>query len=240
MGKGLFPGSSTIMRDARFRPARRPGPGRGTRRAGLGPGPVRGRRTAQTGMIHSTFMMSGHPRHPDTATFRNPSGSCRRDRRVGVTGPGKVGDLPGLVSAVGWSGPPRRRNRRPGRVVIPGRPPQQPGSWCAGPAGNTRQAAPVTSPAWPSTTTAGQGSRREHPPGRPGYTPRTVEQHNGRLPRVGGMTCHRERLHPVPTPTPSLRVTGQKLPPHGTHPPVLPCGHPRCRGARHHAYRSDP
>ena len=84
------------------------------------------------------------------------------------------------------------------------------------------------------------------PPGTPGRPPRLHPPH-GRAPQrptgVGGMTRHRHPLHPVPTPTPcrGRRAEPLELPPARSHyPPCVPCGYPRCRGARHHAYRSDP
>ena len=233
-GEGPVAGWSTILRDARFRTARcRPGQ-RTARwpRARTGPGA----RTAQTDMIDSAFMKSGIP------GARTPRLSGTRVDHAVVTA---VSGLP----AAGWG------FRRVWCRMSGGR--GHPGGGIGGRAGslyladhrnvpvmarrprrNTRRAAGYTRR--PPSTHGRQAAAREHPPGRPGYIP--ARPSTTTADRAGGMTCHRARLHPVPTPTPFAghRAEPLELLPHAHRPPDGACGYPRCRGARHHAYRSDP
>ena len=166
------------------------GPWAGPDRSGrVGPGRAGSGTTAQTGLIHSASWVGVSPA-PGHRAFRNPSGS---PALTAVSVP-PAGWFVGFDPVSGGRGHPGGGIGGRAGVVIPGRPPRQSGSW-------------------------GAGSRREHPPGRPGYIPRTAEHHNG---RAGSRREHppAARLHPR-TAEHHNRPTGRRNDP----PPrtVTPC-----------------
>ena len=211
-----------------------------------------GARTAQTGIIHSVCRYRGICFRQDAATSPTPSRSPRLRPRVRITGGRNgwvvgfdrwcpvVGATPMAESAAErgrytWQGtatvrvvaaPRSRREHRPGR---PGYIPRTAEHHKAGqePGGNTRQAAPYSPP---NGRRGKRGAR--YTPVRP--TPPPTGRRNDPPPAP---------VTPVPTPTPFVgrRAEPSNFPPHGRCTPRrVPCGNPRCRGARHHAYRSDP
>ena len=166
-------------------------------------------------------------------------------------GPTIARRLSGIGCDVPWPAPPGRRNRWVAGVVEHGIPTagRQPGAVTrqARAAGNTRPAGPVTSPAGQRAAGNTRPTGPLHPPqasGPPGTPDQPARLHPPE-PTGRGTSGRPPRLHPPDTRAgpPAAGQIRKDFPPllDGRAPPArVPISPEQNRGARHHAYRSDP
>ena len=156
-------------------------------------------------------------------------------RVVGVASSGGPGHPDGGIAGQVGSLYLARHREHPGREARP--PPGTTGQ------ATRRPGTPARPPrlhrlARPSTTTATPRTARTPQPADPLH----AEHQPGSVGRVGGMSPPPRTVTPCPDADPPCGSPGTlNFPRTATHPPVeCRAGYPRRRGARHHAYRSDP